>query len=154
MTTGTDLAQLDPARHSAVSVVAALGLRPHREGGFYRETFRDHPVDPAGRGAVMAILFLLSRGQISHWHKVDATEIWLWHAGAPLRLDIGRAGKVESIRLGTALAEGAFPQAVVAVDEWQRAESLGDWSLVSCIVAPAFRFEGFTMAPPGWSPPS
>jgi predicted cupin superfamily sugar epimerase len=135
----------------ADAVAAALGLAPHPEGGFYRETFRDG--DLARRGAATAILFLLPRGVISHWHRVDALELWVWQAGAPLLLEMAAPdGPAVGDRLGPDLAAGERLQQTVPVQHWQRAQSLGAWSLVSCIVAPAFLFSGFVMAPPGWQP--
>ncbi len=101
-----------------------------------------------------SILFLLAAGERSHWHRVDASEIWLWHAGAPLRLGIAGGAKRQEVRLGLDLAAGEALQAVVPTGTWQDAESLGGWSLVSCVVAPAFEFAGFEMAPPEWSPPA
>jgi len=139
-----------PAR----TIRESLGLSPHPEGGHYRETWRDRPAD-GGRGAATSILFLLEEGERSHWHRVDAAEIWLWQAGAPLALgihdeDAGRS----AIRLGPDLAGGEIPQAVVPAGAWQEAKSLGAWSLVACVVAPAFAFAGFELAPAGWSPPA
>jgi len=131
----------------ASSVRAALALSAHPEGGYFRELWRDVPPD-GGRGAATSILFLLPHGERSHWHRVDAAEIWLWQAGAPLRLGIG----AREIRLGPDLAAGEQLQAVVPTGVWQAAESLGLWSLVSCVVAPAFVFAGFELAPPDWSP--
>jgi uncharacterized protein len=132
-------------------VIAALALSSHPEGGYYRETFRDG--DMERRGQATAILFLLPRGVISHWHRVDAVEIWLWQAGAPLLLEIAaHDGPPVRTRLGPELGSAERLQEMVPVDHWQRAQSLGDWTLVSCIVAPDFRFEGFVMAPPGWNP--
>jgi len=134
-------------------VAAALDLAPHPEGGFYRETFRDG--DLAMRGAATAILFLLPQGVVSHWHRVDALEIWVWQAGAPLALEIAAPdAKPVRDRLGPDLAAGERLQQTVPVQHWQRAQSLGAWSLVSCIVAPAFLFAGFVMAPPEWQPNS
>ncbi len=131
----------------ASAVIRALGLSPHPEGGHFRETWRD-PDPPGGRGAGTAILFLLAAGESSHWHRVDAAELWLWQAGAPLTLRIG----ADSFRLGPDLAAGAMLQAMVSQDAWQAAASEGAWTLCSCVVAPAFRFAGFTLAPPGWEP--
>ena len=89
------------ANISAEEVVASLQLIPHPEGGFYRETFRAPSETVGGRGAVTAIYFLLPRGVVSHWHKVDAVEIWLWHAGAPLMLEgAPLSGPVAAVRLG------------------------------------------------------
>jgi predicted cupin superfamily sugar epimerase len=135
----------------ATAVIAGLSLAPHPEGGYYRETFRDG--DLAHRGRATAILFLLPRGVISHWHRVDALELWLWQAGAPLLLEMAAPdGPATRHPLGPDLAAAEQLQATVPVDHWQRAQSLGDWTLVSCLVAPAFLFEGFVMAPPGWYP--
>ncbi len=134
----------------AGAVIRALDLRPHPEGGHYRETWRDTPAD-GGRGAGTAILFLLAAGERSHWHRVDAAELWLWHAGAPLRL---RVGSERTLELGPDLAAGQGLQGLVPRDAWQAAESLGAWTLCSCVVAPAFDFAGFTLAPPGWEPPA
>lgn len=141
------------ASQDARAVREALGLSPHPEGGHYRELWRDRP--PSGeRGAGTSILFLLAAGQRSHWHRVDAAEVWLWQAGAPLRLgiDIPGVGRQE-LQLGPDLSAGETLQAVVPAHAWQDARSLGAWSLVSCVVAPAFEFSGFEMAPAGWSPP-
>ena len=138
---------------AAEAVAAGLDLAAHPEGGFYRETFRDG--DLADRGSATAILFLLPQGVISHWHRVDAVEIWVWQAGSPLLLEIAAPeGAVVSERLGPDLSAGEHLQQTVPVQHWQRAQSLGAWSLVSCIVAPAFLFSGFVMAPPGWQPKS
>jgi uncharacterized protein len=132
----------------AAAVIQALGLQPHPEGGHYRETWRDAPAD-GGRGVGTAILFLLRHGEASHWHRVDAAELWLWQAGAPLELRIGHA----THRLGPDLGAGEALQAVVPTMAWQAARSLGAWTLCSCIVAPAFQFAGFELAQPGWNPP-
>ncbi|MFC7735470.1 cupin domain-containing protein [Roseomonas sp. GCM10028921] len=136
---------------SAAAVIAALSLRPHPEGGHYRETWRDAPPG-GGRGAGTAILFLLAAGERSHWHRVDAAEGWHWHAGAPLALRVSDGGPPAMYRLGPDLGAGESLFAVVPNDQWQAAESLGDWTLVACTVSPAFRFEGFELAPPGWKP--
>jgi uncharacterized protein len=137
---------------SADSVIAALDLAPHPEGGWYRETFR--AAAPAGeRGAVTAIYYLLRGREISRWHRIDATEIWHRCAGAPLLLvwsDSG--GAPERLRLGGDIGAGDRPQAIVPARTWQSAASLGAWSLVGCTVAPAFDFAGFELAPEGWAP--
>jgi predicted cupin superfamily sugar epimerase len=132
-------------------IIRKLGLKPHPEGGHFRETFRDTR-SHGGRAASTAILFLLKRGERSHWHRVDAVEIWHYHAGAPLALSIVDGSKEEIVRLGSDVHAGEFPQAAVPARAWQAAESLGDWTLVGCTVAPGFEFEGFELAPPGWSP--
>jgi len=123
-------------------------MRPHPEGGHYVETFRA-PAHGSRRPVCTAIYFLLKAGERSHWHRVDAVETWLWHAGGPLRLSIDRT----DVTLGADLAAGQRPQAVVPAHAWQAARSLGGWTLVSCIVAPGFTFEGFELAAEGWSPP-
>lgn len=138
---------------TAAEVISTLGLAPHPEGGHYRETFRAPPTASGERSPVTLIYFLLAAGEVSRWHRVDATEIWLWHAGAPLTLEIAEAdGTTLAHTLGADLGAGESPQAVVPKDAWQRASSRGAWTLVSCTVAPGFMFEGFEMAPDGFSP--
>lgn len=131
----------------ADDIIARLGLAPHPEGGWFRETWRAPAIDGT-RAAASAIHFLLKAGERSHWHRVDADEIWLWHAGAALTLHRAAtaAGPAESLSLGANLAAGAQPQAVIPAGHWQAASTQGDWTLVSCIVAPAFTFEGFELA--------
>jgi predicted cupin superfamily sugar epimerase len=132
----------------AEAIIRTLGLQPHIEGGWYAETFRDSEVDQTGRARCTAIYFLLEAHQVSAWHRVDATETWLWHAGAPLKLSIAQelGGPVADFTLGPDIAAGQRPQGVVPTNAWQSARSLGPWTLVSCVVAPAFRFEGFELA--------
>ena len=142
------LIDLRDAAAPAEPVIKALGLRPHPEGGHFRETWRDAPADGA-RGAGTAILFLLCANQRSHWHRVDAAELWLWHAGAPLLLRIGAGAEH---RLGPDLAASEALQQLVPRDCWQSAESLGQWTLCSCVVVPAFSFNGFELAAPDWHP--
>jgi len=139
---------------TADQIIALLDLKPHPEGGHFRETFRD-AAGEGGRAASTAIYFLLKRGERSHWHRVDATEVWHWHAGAPLRLSLSPAdaGPVSHLTLGADLASGERPQGVVPPHHWQAAESLGDWTLVGCTVAPAFEFSRFEILPDGSSPP-
>ena len=137
---------------SAEGVKEALALAPHPEGGHYREVWRDRPAG-GGRGVATSILFLLAAGERSRWHRVDAAELWLWQTGAPLRLGISdTVGPGETLRLGPGLDGGEALQGIVPAGMWQEASSLGAWSLVSCVVAPAFEFAGFEMAPAGWSP--
>ena len=139
---------------TAGEVIRLLGLEPHPEGGHYRETFRDARIVDGGRAASTAIYFLLARGERSHWHRVDAVEVWHYYAGAPLALRIADVGGVTEVRLGADLAAGERPQAVVPAHAWQAAESLGDWTLVGCTVAPGFDFTGFELAPMGWNHPT
>lgn len=139
---------------SAAEVIRLLELRPHPEGGHYRETFRDSRQDANGRSLSTAIYFLLAAGERSHWHRIDAVEIWHWHAGAALALKIAGGDGVATVRLGADLAAGERPQAVVPTGAWQAAESLGAWTLVGCTVAPGFDFRGFELAPKNWTPRS
>jgi predicted cupin superfamily sugar epimerase len=136
---------------TAADVIRALDLKPHPEGGHYRETFRDAKLI-GGRAASTAILFLLARGEKSHWHRIDAVEVWHFHAGAPLELKIVDGAKEAMIRLGADIRADEVPQAVVPAHAWQAAECLGDWSLVGCTVSPGFEFSGFEMAPKDWKP--
>ena len=137
----------------AHTLIEALGLAPHPEGGWYRETWR--AAAAAGeRAAATAIVFLLEEGQRSHWHKVDATELWLFHAGSPLRLETAadEAGPARTAQLGADVLAGEQPQLRVEPGEWQSAKADRGWALVSCVVSPGFEYDGFTLAPPGWAP--
>ena len=139
---------------AADDIIQLLGLEPHPEGGHFRETFRDTAVAGAGsnRAASTAIYFLLKASEVSRWHRVDAAEVWHWHAGAPLLLSLVEGERRREFKLGADLASGERPQAIVPAHAWQQAQSLGAWTLVGCTVAPGFDFAGFEMAPPGWEP--
>ena len=137
---------------SAADIARRLDLQPHPEGGWFRETFRDREPDD-GRGHSTAIYYLLGAGDRSHWHRVDAVEIWHHYAGAPLELSLSADGRsVVRHRLSGDIAAGGAPQLVVPRRHWQSAVSLGAWSLVGCTVAPGFLFSGFEMAPPDFAP--
>lgn len=142
----------------ASRVIRALDLRPHPEGGHYRETWRgDSPDagrgDAGGRGVGTAILFLLAAEEHSHWHRVDADELWIWQAGAPLVLTTSPDGHDAQARwLGPDPAARQSLHLAVPRGHWQTAASLGRWTLCTCVVAPAFRFDGFELAPPDWRP--
>jgi predicted cupin superfamily sugar epimerase len=142
------MAKLPPA----ADIIARLELKPHPEGGHYRETFRDAGLDAEGGPRSTAIYFLLARGERSHWHRIDAVEIWHHYAGHALTLQIADENAKRSVRLGPDLAAGEVPQAIVPALAWQAAESMGDWSLVGCTVAPGFDFAKFELAPKGWAP--
>ena len=141
---------------TADAIVARLGLAPHPEGGWFRQTWiEERPEGDGTRPAGTAIYYLLAAGQRSHWHRVDATEIWHFYAGAPLVLSIAEteAGPARDITLGPDLAAGQVPQAIVPKGNWQAARPTGAWSLAGCTVSPAFRFEGFELAPEGFDIP-
>jgi hypothetical protein len=135
-------------------IIQTLGLRPHPEGGHYREMFRDdRKAGPSGRSASTAIYFLLQAGELSHWHRVDAAEIWHFYAGESLEIVVKTAGeRRRHFVLGSDIVRGQRPQVVVPAHAWQMARSLGAWTLAGCTVAPGFEFEGFTLAPPGFDP--
>ncbi len=136
---------------SAAEIIRLLDLHPHPEGGHFRETFRDPAQDLRGRAVSTLIYFLLEDGQVSRWHKVDATEVWHFYAGAPLEITISQNGSETSVhRLGPDLFAGERPQFAVPAHCWQKATSLGAWTLVGCGVAPGFEFSGFELAPPDW----
>jgi predicted cupin superfamily sugar epimerase len=138
---------------TGAEIIARLELKPHPEGGHYRETFRDSGVDSNGRARSTAIYFLLARGERSHWHRIDAVEIWHYYAGSPLTLQIAQEGATgHAVTLGPDLVAGQRPQAVVPAHAWQAAESAGDWTLVGCTVAPGFEFAKFELAKPEWLP--
>ena len=140
---------------SADEITRLLDLKPHPKAGAIarRSAIRNRRLgaDPA-RAASTAIYFLLRAGEVSRWHRVDASEVWHWYAGAPLALTLADAEGRRGIRLGPDLAAGERPQAVVPAGVWQQAASLGDWTLVGCTVAPGFQFAGFELAPPGFEP--
>ena len=140
-----------PAHPTPQALIELLGLAPHPEGGWYRENWRDVAAD-GGRGAGTAIYFLLAAGERSHWHRVDAAEVWHHYAGAPLELAVAHGNDHDVTVLGPDVAAGETPQAVVEPRAWQAARSTGDWTLVGCTVAPAFDFDGFELAPSGWTP--
>ena len=136
----------DEARH----LIDRLGLEPHPEGGHFAETWRD---SKGTRGSGTAIYYLLCAGERSHWHRVDATEIWHFYAGDPLDLSISEDGKsVTRHLLGPKIVEDQLPQIIVPEQAWQSALPTGDWTLVGCTVSPAFKFSGFEMAPEDWQP--
>jgi hypothetical protein len=137
---------------TAADIIRLLDLKPHPEGGHFRETFRDSRTVDC-RAASTSIYFLLARGERSHWHRIDAVEVWHYYAGAALKLEIVDGAKEEIVRLGADIHAGEAPQVRVPARAWQAAESFGDWTLVGCTVAPGFSFDGFELAPAGWSPP-
>ena len=138
----------------ALSIVRQFGLKPHPEGGWYRESFRDEAADGAGRPRSTAIYYMLEAGETSEWHRVtDAAEVWHWYAGAPMVITISPNGHDASAhRLGPNFAENETPQLVVPAGAWQTATTLGEYTLVGCTVSPGFTFESFVMAEPGWTP--
>ena len=136
------------------NLIARLALARHPEGGWYRETWRAAPAG-SQRSAGTSILFLLEAGQRSHWHRVDATELWIFQAGQALTLltlSTADANVVSVVRLGADIGGGEQPQHVVAPGQWQAAQAGDGWCLVACVVVPGFQFEGFELAPPGWEP--
>jgi hypothetical protein len=146
---------------TARAIINRLDLAPHPEGGWYRQTWRAETPNRTGDGTVdgarptaTAIHFLLEAHQRSHWHRIDAAELWFWHAGAPVKLliaaDDGETPR--EIKLGADVLSGEQPQVLVPTGHWQAAEPQGGWALVSCVVSPGFEFAGFTLAPSGWSP--
>ncbi len=137
---------------TADDIITRLQLKPHPEGGYFRETFRDPRLDANGRAVSTAIYFLLARGERSHWHRIDAAEVWHYYAGSPLTLEIADGDGRRVVTLGPDLAAGDVPQAAVPAHAWQAAESCGDWTLAGCTVAPGFDFAKFELAPKGWTP--
>ena len=132
--------------NKADDLIARLQLVPHPEGGYFRQTFLDSDCYANGRACSTAIYYLLKQEDISQWHSVDAVEVWHWYAGDPLILRISHDGKSEKIILGSDIHAGHAPQAIVPKHAWQSAQSLGEYTLAGCTVAPGFMFEGFTLA--------
>lgn len=142
-----------PISDTAAGLIELLGLQPHPEGGHYRETYRDVPAG-GGRGAMTAIYYLLQAGEVSHWHRVHtADELWIFNTGGALELSLSPDGETQEIhRLGLDVARGEHMQLTVPRGCWQSASSRGTFSLITCIVTPAFEFSDFELAPPGWAP--
>ena len=142
---------------TADELIRALDLSPHPEGGWFRETWRS-AADPGERGAATAVYYVIQPGQRSHWNRVDADEMWLWHSGDPLDLSIAESseGPVRTVRLGGGVGRGEQPQVIVPKGQWQSAVPAegGEkgYTFLSCIVAPAFEFGGYELAEPGWAP--
>lgn len=138
---------------TAAAIIDRLGLAPHPEGGWFRETWRS-AAPPGERAGATAIHFLLDAGQRSHWHRIDADELWLWHAGSALTLSIaaGEQGTSRQLILGPEILSGEAAQALIPAGHWQAAAPRGGWVLVSCVVSPGFEFSGFELAPAGWEP--
>jgi predicted cupin superfamily sugar epimerase len=142
---------------TAEQLIEALELQPHPEGGWYRETWRA-PVSDGERAAASAVYYVIQPGQRSHWNRVDAHEIWLWHAGDPVDVSVAEthSGAARTIRLGGKANDGEQPQLVIPAGQWQSAEPVpggaAGYAFISCIVAPAFEFAGFELAAPGWAP--
>lgn len=148
---------MPPARSGDLGVkeiIRMLDMSPHPEGGWYKETFRDD-IEARGRSVGTAIYFLLEAGDVSHWHRVDASEIWHWYAGGPLVMtwsEDGTRARSQAHTLGPDLRAGQRPQIVIPANYWQTAETLGAWTLVGCTVSPGFDFSAFELAPPDWRP--
>jgi len=142
---------------TAEELIRTLELEPHPEGGWYRETWRSK-AKPGGRPAASAVYYLIQSGERPQWNRVDADEMWLWHAGDPLDLDIAKAdeGPVRRVRLGGRIGEREEPQVIVPAGHWQSAVAVEGcsegYTFLSCIVAPAFEFSGYELAEQGWSP--
>ena len=134
------------------ALVERLGLAPHPEGGWYRETWR-HDAPAGERPAGTAIHYLLASGQRSHWHRVDATEIWHHYAGDPLRLSVQAGdGAVEESRSGPTSWPASGPRSSCPPAPGRRPSRPGPGRWWAARSSPGFTFEGFEMAPPGWAP--
>ena len=142
-----------PGLREADELIRLLEMRPHPEGGHYREAFRDTPTGGRGRAHSTAIYFLLKKGEISRWHRIDAAEVWHFYRGSPLELSIAPLrGPAVTHVLGNDFAKGQRPQIVVPARGWQSATSSGPYTLVGCTVAPGFDFTTFELAPDGFVP--
>lgn len=146
----------------ASEIIERLSLIPHPEGGHYRQTWAAPEAN--GRAQATCIYFLLKADEQSHWHRVDADEFWLWHAGDPLHVlrSEDDTGPATATVLGPNVPAGETPQLMVTKDHWQATRPIlsgahsgpHGWSLVSCVVSPGFQFDGFTLAAPGFDIPT
>ncbi|PCJ06093.1 MAG: cupin [Rhodobacteraceae bacterium] len=136
---------------TAQDIISRLDLQPHPEGGWYRQTWQ---AENAGRATGTCIYFLLAAGKSSHWHRVDATEIWLFHSGAPLVLSLAESDEGPALdHLLTPDLSHGEPQLIVPEGHWQAAQTTGEYTLVSCTVSPGFQFDGFELAQSGFDIP-
>jgi predicted cupin superfamily sugar epimerase len=132
----------------AREIIRLLDLRPHPEGGFYRETWGTR-TKLAGKPAGTSIYYLLRKNEVSRWHRVPSDRSWQWCAGAPLELILSEDKEDQNqLVLGPDLEQDEEPQIHVPNSWWQKARTLGDWTLVQCTAAPGYVFEGYEMAPP------
>ncbi|MDR1047351.1 MAG: cupin domain-containing protein [Treponema sp.] len=142
--------------------VETLELKPHTEGGWYREVWRGGLEIPfsvlpgygGSRPASSLIYYLLRHRDLSAWHKLKSTEIWTWHAGGVLEQSLGGTGESpaeDSVRLiGSHPENGESFNAVIPPNTWQTTSVLtGDFVLVSCIVSPAYKSSDLSF-PPEW----
>jgi predicted cupin superfamily sugar epimerase len=136
----------------AAELIKTLDLKPHPEGGFYRELFRSAttvmPEDDRGaRAALTTIYFLLAGGALSRWHRVASDEVWHLYEGGPLEvLDLDLAARrLERHRLATVAGDAARPTCVIVAGRWQATRSLGPYALMGCTVGPGFEFADFRL---------
>lgn len=139
---------------NASELIEHLQLQPHPEGGHYRETWVAK-TDKKARSIGTCIYFLLRKDERSHWHRVDATEIWHFYAGSPLILSISETtnGPAKEHVLTSDFVKGE-PQIIVPKGHWQAARTTGEFTLVGCTVSPGFQFSGFELAAPGFDIPT
>ena len=142
----------------AEELINTLGLAPHPEGGWFRETYRATEKVPGtvlpgrfsgDRSFCTAIYYLLEKGDISAFHRIKSDELWHFHTGTVLTVHLfSQEGDYRALPLGADLAAGASFQVVVPGGCWFGAEVTGggDFSLVGCTVAPGFDFVDFEMA--------
>lgn len=136
------------------NIIKSLRLEPHPEGGFYRETFRDRKGNNKGKFASTAIYFLIIENHPTRWHKIKSSEVWHWYAGSPLKLYYAAPhSSVKEVTLGFNLQKKVHPQYCVPAGWWQKARTLGAWTLVGCTVAPGFCFKDLILAPENENPP-
>ena len=136
----------------AVELIATLEMRPHPEGGFYREIFRSPsqvtPADERGpRAALTTIYFLLPQGSVSRWHRVASDEVWHLYEGGPIELlELGASGRdLVRHRLGPVGGDNSAPVCTIRAGTWQAARPLGDYALVGCTVGPGFDYADFRL---------
>ena len=136
----------------AAELIAALDLRPHPEGGFYRQIFRSavqvSPMDGRSpRAALTTIYFLLTEGSFSRWHQVASDEVWHLYEGGPLELlELGASGQsILRHRLGRVDSGTDAPVCTIGAGTWQAARPLGEYAFVGCTVGPGFDWVDFRL---------
>ena len=128
-------------------LIDELKLIPHPEGGHFVETFRD------SKNQISHIYYLLKKGETSHWHKINKNELLVFYDGDPLQVLLSKDRvHTQKIIMGKDINNDHKYHFVVKAETWFSMVPLGKWSLIGCIVVPAFDYKDFELAPLSWYP--
>ena len=128
-------------------LVQAFELKPHPEGGFYRETYRSVLKNEENQSLMTSIYFLLTSDSPSHFHRIQSDEHWYFHEGNPLTIHPLTDKGLETIQLGLDLAKNQTPHALVEGNTifGSEIQAADGYALVSCVVSPGFDFSTFEL---------